>query len=424
MHTDDKAKGKQALRRSSLVNFVMLAMVCCGIATACVDSRCFRHPDCPAGQVCELGTGRCVVPACTIDSECSPGTVCESYSCVEGCLVESDCPPEHQCIGRRCLLFRDNCQCPALPDFCLEDVNPGSPSETTDVCLPASVKGDSVVLVFGSVGCGTCRELFRSVSALAERVVPRSGKAYPIFMNLTGVGFTSSQIESWMPDVQRPILQDTLSAGVWGRLGADWYHLILLDRNGCLVQHWGPVSVAELDQQLGTTLLAQWEEATGAECSVVPLPDVISEVTDLPDVQAFDDVRGETGEPDGADPVEIMDQKDAPDGQDVLPDSLDDADTPDAHTQTDLSELLADIADDTTDGDAITDVAEDTALPPEIFALTPVCQMEVSEPPEIGELVPHFLCMDRNESSATTGLGVSDWTLRESVWIAYFGACT
>ena len=52
------------------------------------------------------------------------------------------------------------------------------------------------------------------------------------------------------------------------------------------------------------------------------------------------------------------------------------------------------------------------------------CWVAEGEPVGVGETVLPFLCRDRNPNSASFAAAVSDITLAEQVWIAYFGACT
>ncbi len=416
------------------MKYILIWLFAVCICSACVDSRCYRHPDCPAGRVCESGTGRCVIPACTRDSECSSGTVCESYACVEGCVTDQDCPADHRCTGRRCLLFSESCQCSAAPEFCLPDVNPVSPGSGGTTCFPSSMSGDSVVFVFGSVACAHCRDLYRAVADVAGRFQPLSGGAYPVFVNLTGVVVSEDQIESWFTGVLQPILQDTAQDRVWAQFGADWYHLVLVDRNGCLVQHWGPVDAAALSGELGDSLESLWRTATGAECEPAPIQEGSPERSDGNDaiwdvLRDFDVVSSDRHDPEIQSDGSLQDTGsvelvDVPADPDILDDAFRAEDGSQDWTVADVTnpdqlDLCA------TDGCvSMPDLPADTGLPPEVFTLDSLCQIEQSPPPAVGQPVPHFLCMDRNTASSTYGLGISDWTLRESVWIAYFGGCT
>ncbi len=58
------------------------------------------------------------------------------------------------------------------------------------------------------------------------------------------------------------------------------------------------------------------------------------------------------------------------------------------------------------------------------FACTDFCVVEEAEPIVVGDPVPAFQCKDLNTSSATFQAPVSDFTLKQLVWIAYFGSCT
>ena len=52
------------------------------------------------------------------------------------------------------------------------------------------------------------------------------------------------------------------------------------------------------------------------------------------------------------------------------------------------------------------------------------CFARETTPVELDAPVHAFLCRDRNPGSHTFDEAVSDRTLEEQVWIAYFGACT
>lgn len=406
------------------MKWVLLWMVLLMAMTSCVESRCYRHSDCPSGKVCEGETGQCVVPECNLDTECAQGTVCESYQCVEGCVTSKDCPSGFECSSRRCLEYSPACQCPSSPAFCLADVNPGSPGYQQPLCLPSQVEGQAVVLLFGSVGCSHCRDLFRALSDVAKRVDADAGTVFPVFVNLATVTATAPEITAWFPEATTPILQDTSAQGVWGLFGADWYHLILLDRNGCVVKHWGPAQATDLQGALGDEVAQMWQEATAAECEAVTLEDVVT---------------GDTAEPDVLQETSLVDSSnsDVTVGPEVLPEVLlEDSSpeildavegetvevVPDADVQGDqsLGEVQYDLVSEVEPQDAETDLGP----PEEVFALHELCQMVTALPPAVGEKVPHFLCMDRNAASATSGQGISDWVLKEAVWVAYFGACT
>jgi hypothetical protein len=58
------------------------------------------------------------------------------------------------------------------------------------------------------------------------------------------------------------------------------------------------------------------------------------------------------------------------------------------------------------------------------FACSDFCVVEEAEPIVVGDTVPSFQCKDLNTSSTTFQAPVSDITLKQLVWIAYFGSCT
>lgn len=78
----------------------------CGIGQWCNQeigqcaAGCSGDPDCPPGQLCDLGQHACV--QCVTDAECAPGSVCISGQCTPGCGPDQPCPPGLSCCGDVC----------------------------------------------------------------------------------------------------------------------------------------------------------------------------------------------------------------------------------------------------------------------------------------------------------------------------------
>lgn len=367
------------------------------MAAGCVESACYSHSDCSDGKVC-FSDGKCRVPECTSTPECGAKKVCEGFKCVDGCTTQDECDDGYVCTSNRCVPVDTMCQCPSAPGFCLKDVNPGSSSHTQELCLE-SMKGHSVVLFFGSIACSHCHSIYNRLLELRDGLVADGLTPTLLFVNLKTVPLDSGAISSLMPEAVLPLLQDTDGEDVWGMFSANWYEVVLIDRNGCLLWHSGDLSTGGLQGQGGEAFAQLWGDAEKAECTaptdVVPQPDA---VTDL-----------------------VTDSKDSADSPETLVEDL--LDTKDSQPLPDVSDMTdvssPDVA-DTADADALQDLSDDDV----VFELKEYCQIETVPPIKVGEKVPTFLCMNRSLSSGGIGEAVSDLTLNGMVWVAYTGACT
>lgn len=370
---------------------------------SCVESACYTHSDCPDGQVCG-SNGKCRQPECTSHDECGDRQVCENYSCVEGCVEQSDCDDNQVCSSNRCVALNQQCDCPSAPIFCLQDVNPQSGAVGKDVCLD-HFAGNGVVLFFGSIACPHCHGLFKRLEAIKETLKAEGLSPVLLFVNLKSVVLDGPTVQSLMDFATEPLLQDTDTQDVWGDFGADWYEVVMINRNGCMAAHLGPLSENDLVDEPGAEFAEKWRKAANAACNTDA--DLVQQ-----DVVTLPDVRQDTA----GDVTGDLDQTET---QDLLPDASDAAQPeltqPDV---SDMSDLLP------ADLEEVSDVEQDQALADVNFELTDVCQIAPVNPISVGQSVPHFLCKDRNTTSATGGQGVSDITLKTLVWIAYTGACT
>ena len=337
------------------------------------------------GQVCLTVTGECIVPECTQDVDCPDGELCEVFRCVKGCLNDSDCDKDQKCFEQKCVPRSENCDCPKAPSFCTTDQNPVSSTFGKELCVPSSFE-NGVALFFGSVLCSHCRTMFGSLSVLASEVGGSTGPAGLVWVHLETVSVVPSDVEKALGTVDESVVFDTDALAVWDRYAADWYHMVIVDRNGCLAGHFGPLSQEQIDGSLRQEIGNAWADAALAECTV-PVPEMADSAEPATDVM---------------EPPEI------------LPAEFPGDEAPEPVTDLTVGE--------TTETIEIPDAADGKET--EEFILAETCQIVMGFPIGTGDPVPHFLCMDVNPSSGQYGQGISDVYLKELIWIAYFGSCT
>jgi len=233
-------------------------------APSCVDSRCTLDRECPAGQVCETGTGVCQVPECTRDTECATGQVCDDYECVAGCRRDEECPTDHACVDKRCVPVGSSCECPLAPTFCVTDLNPRSTTAGQEVC---NADMTATVYVFGNVGCSHCKSLLNAVLALAEEV--GGGEAAAVaFIQLESMPVDEAAVGQYFAAYTVPVLPDGGAVDIWQTYSADWYHVVLVDDHGCLAGHWGPLSASDVEGEDRAAISAAWTNALSGACPV------------------------------------------------------------------------------------------------------------------------------------------------------------
>jgi len=396
---------------------VWLALVLVIVTLAgCVKQVCFGDSECPSGKVCS-DTGQCVTPQCTADTQCGEKQVCEKHQCVEGCIDAGQCPDGFMCSSRRCVAVAQGCDCPAVPDLCLEDINPSSSLSGKSLCL-REMDGAPLVMFFGSVACPTCHVVFSHLADIHESLLSQGTDSQLVFVNLKSVALGPAAVGSMMPDVSEPVLQDTEESDLWDALGADWYEIVIVDKNGCLAWHSGPLAGTISDADVRDGIRAQWQAAAEAQCNSGR--DV---VTEIPDVTG--DETAET-EDVGVDAPEDQNPGDLPEIPDALPDQ--DWNPGDDQWGPDIEELHTDVSGpdliDLVDDGGSEDLVDSGGDSTPDFELKETCQIETGSLVSPGQKVPHFLCMDRNPNSPTFQQGYSETQLLGKVWVGYTGGCT
>jgi len=391
------------------------------LATACVDSRCTRNAECPAGQVCNTLTGACAVPACTSDGECGDGRVCRQFACVAGCVVDTDCASDQRCFAGQCVARDQACDCAQAPHFCGVDLNPLSPTSGETVCVPDTFP-TGVLLFFGSVLCPHCQDILDALEAMQVEV-GGPGAAPMVFVQEPTIEVGASTVQEALAGATLAVLPDDPQAGIWPAYAADWYHVVLTNRNGCLDQHWGPLVPADVSDTRHAEMRAAWSAAAEAVCTPDPVEqvDLAPEVPEpTPEVVPEPDATVEPGPEARLEPApEVVPGEASPEAAgEGTPEPAIEASSEGAF------EPAVEVVDAPgPDGEAEAAPA-DVDAGGEPFQLADLCQVTAALPAVLGALVPHFLCKDVNTASAGFGGGFSDVALKEQVWIAYFGTCT
>jgi hypothetical protein len=385
-----------------LLSLVFVLQVA-ALSQGCIESRCYQNADCPLGRICLKETGRCVEPECDAAHPCPPGHLCQSYFCQQGCLEDSECGEGQKCVQAQCIPYSEECDCQAAPEFCRIDQNPGSPSMGQEFCLEGMGEG-GIALFFGSVKCSHCWALFQDLQGLRDELREGGLDVQAVFVHLKTVEATPSVVGEKMPWATAPVVFDSEELGIWEDFLADWYHVVIVDRHGCVFDHFGPV-VSEDFVGPDSKIRNAWMASVDNECKG---PAVVEEPEE--------DLVTE-------DSQEIVDVVEGPDLPDVplpdLPEPTPEILEPEVDALADEvgEELVAEVAETVDD----IPLDESDGAP---FQPAELCQIVPTEPVAIGGAVPYFLCTDLNPASATFNGTFSPWSLKEKVWIAYFGSCT
>lgn len=397
---------------------VAVALALVGLtAPGCIDSRCGSRAECPQGKMCNVPTGACIDPECASHSDCDPGNVCQDGFCEPGCLSDDECASNERCVDFRCVEITEACEGPAIDPYCLTDLHPDSPTSGETLCVPHDFE-QGTVLFFGSVACGICKVTFEKLYAMVAKLQGEGLAPSVVWMQWQDRLTTSTAVGSSIPDFPVPVLQDTEERDIAGKLGAEWYHVVVVDCDGCLRGHWGPVTGSGWDAA-APELEAAWRDVLVNRCpggATVVEPEPDAGTTDVPAIEEVlpDPGPEDPGTPDPGPPDPGPPDPGSPD-QGLLDPGMLDPGPPDPG---------ADLP--PTDGgpDITPDVPAD--IGPELADIGPsgFCEVTYEEPLTIGAPVPPFVCTDLNPASPGYGTEVTDVTLSELVWIAYSGSCT
>ncbi|AWV90486.1 matrixin family metalloprotease [Bradymonas sediminis] len=77
----------------------------CSTGQVCNNGQCEKAPCtsdamCPGGKTCERSSGECVVPTCSTDNDCASGYICDATNhCVTECEICRECTSQADCGG-------------------------------------------------------------------------------------------------------------------------------------------------------------------------------------------------------------------------------------------------------------------------------------------------------------------------------------
>jgi len=234
-------------------------------------------------------------------------------------------------------------------------------------------------------------------------------EGYPVtsyFIHLKTVEANSSTVGESMHWSSSPVVADTDELSIWDDYLATWYHFVIIDRHGCVANHFGPVVPSHFDGEQNVIRQA-WIDSLSSECPGLPGGDDIG--PELPDTSAPD-----------AFPKDVVE-----DGDSLILDSFLEVMDSISEDTSDLPSVQEEVSDsgdftsgvDTSLGDIAN--ADGTGVEPAEF-----CQVVGTDPIELGDQVPDFLCVDSNPESASYKGTFSSDGMKGKVWLAYFGSCT
>lgn len=258
-HTFESGRASPTLTFTYLFPILGILLTLFGV-TGCVNSKCFQNADCPEGRIC-LDDGTCTVPECQSNSECSEENVCSSNQCVPGCRTDENCETGMLCFNNQCV-EQSECDCPKAPEFCHPDLNPNSPTFNQTVCLNDSFE-QGAALFFGSLGCSHCQVLFEKLVQIQQDLQTEQLHPALVFVQLEDRPVTIEDVGRLMETPSAIVIQDDLESLIWETYQADWYHLVVVDQNGCQAEHLGPLSA---EDENWAEIPQIWLDAMEAEC--------------------------------------------------------------------------------------------------------------------------------------------------------------
>lgn len=93
----------------------------CNVTTGQCEAGCTNNADCAGSMAKTCDLSKHVCTGCVIDTDCNPGSICVSATCVQGCSNIQPCQAGYSCCGSTCFDLADSetncgfCQnvCPA-----------------------------------------------------------------------------------------------------------------------------------------------------------------------------------------------------------------------------------------------------------------------------------------------------------------------
>jgi hypothetical protein len=389
--------------KGRLLRVVWLAAVV-WLGPGCIESRCYGDGDCPTGKVCLEETGKCVEAQCSAAEPCPPGYLCKNSFCQQGCLTDGECGDGYKCDNAQCTPYQEGCDCTAAVPFCGTDLNPNSASGGQQVCLEAQGEG-GIALFFGSVKCSHCWANFERVEAMRDELRLAGHNVSAQFIHLKTVDADAQVVAEKMGWATSPVIADSDTLNIWETYLADWYHLVIVDRHGCVANHFGPVVPSHFDGD-DNPIRQAWIDSLSSECPGPRGEDIGPDLKDVVTQEVTTDVVATP------ETVELPDVQPADVPMDLpgdLPDYVDDV-PPDQS-----------VVEDTVGEEVVPEVVAADILP---FEPAEFCQILPGDPIELSSFVPYFLCQDANQASVTFGQPFSPWSMKGKVWLAYFGSCT
>jgi hypothetical protein len=254
----------------------------------CTKSVCETKNDCPVGNMCS--NGACIKP-CTADTDCPSGKFCDRPTglCAAGCRSSSDCVNGDVCAQNQCWTVTNPaqsadggdddggasvCSCLQAPRACLDDINPASTTAGMLVCEP-SAPPRATALFFGNVACSHCQAILGNLLLIEAQLRGEGFDPMLVFVQLKDWTYTGDEVTSTFPTHRGLVLQDTASEDMWGRYGANWYDVKIIDSHGCLSAFFASDDTQNLMsggqlQAPGKLVKDAWRAAMGTECLALP----------------------------------------------------------------------------------------------------------------------------------------------------------
>ena len=218
----------------------------------------------PLALALALALGGCVKQTCTTAEDCAGDDVCLDGLCsAPECATADDCAEGEQCFNHVCTGADGTCETVDAPGFCAEDLNPASDTYGHEVCV-GDAGGTPGLLFFGTITCGTCQALARSLEAHRDALGKTAGAApFGAFVQTSAYVTSPSEVEEvFGSGMGLAFVQDDASLGIWESWGASQYDAAVVDADGCLVAYFSHLTTTQLDGDVGERLDEAWASAT------------------------------------------------------------------------------------------------------------------------------------------------------------------